>query len=153
LKNIWERPEFAKKEVASVGIVRDADNDGDGAFQSVRDALLAHGFAAPDANGEFVEGPIKVGVFVVGPNDGRGMLEDLCLNSVSDQPEFGCVDEYFRCVAEKSERKKFSSKARFRAWMASHTDLELRLGLTAEKGYWPWESTAFNPLKEFLKRL
>ena len=137
----------------SIGIVRDADDDGAGAFQSVRDALLAHGFAAPDANGEFVEGAIKIGVFIIGPNNGRGMLVDLCLQSVSDRREFGCVEEYFRCVSEKSERKEFSSKARFRAWMASHTDLRSRLGLAAEKGYWPWESTVFDPLKDFLKRL
>jgi hypothetical protein len=37
--------------------------------------------------------------------------------------------------------------------MASHRDYDLKVGLAAEKGYWPWESMAFDLLKDFLKRL
>ena len=83
------------------------------------------------------------------------MLEDLCRQSVSDRPEFLCVDDYFRCVAaEKSERKElFFKGAGPRVWMASHTDYDLRVSLAAEKGYWPWASPAFDSLKAFLRKL
>jgi hypothetical protein len=153
LRGVWTRPEFAQKKVAAVGIIRDADDDASAAFQSVRDSLLANGFPAPEANGAVTGETIKVGILIVGPNAGRGMLEDLCLQSVSDRPEFPCVDEFFRCVADKSGRKDFSSKAKVRAWMASHPDFEFYVGKAAEKGYWPWASPVFDSLKQFLRAL
>jgi hypothetical protein len=153
LRDAKLRPEFAQNRVGSIGIVRDADDDDRAAFQSVRDTLIANGFTAPETNGVVAGEPIRVGVLIIAPNAGKGMIEDLCLQSVSGNPEFACVDEYFRCVAEKSERKTFSSKARVRAWMASHTDYDLRVGIAAEKGYWPWASPAFDSLKNFLHQL
>ncbi|HUD45652.1 MAG TPA: DUF3226 domain-containing protein [Candidatus Baltobacteraceae bacterium] len=153
LREIQQRPEFAQNKVASIGIIRDADDDAAAAFQSVRDALISNGYAAPQANAAVTGEPIKVGVLIIAPNDRRGMLEDLCLKSVSDRPEFACVDEYFRCVAEKSERKVFSSKAKVRVWMSSHPDYDLYVGKAAEKGYWPWDTAAFEGVKTFLRSL
>ena len=147
------RPEFAQKQVASLAVVRDADDDGAAAFQSVRDALRANGFPVPDQNGSFATGELKVGVLVIGPNGGRGMIEDLCLQSVSDRPEFGCVDEYFRCIAAKSARATFTSKAKVRVWMASYSDYEFHVGKAAEAGYWPWENPAFVEIKRFLREM
>lgn len=153
LKDVQTRPEFSRNMVTAVGIVRDADNDGNAAFQSVRDALIANGFKPPDRSGGFATNGIKTGVLIVGPNGGQGMVEDLCLNSVSNQSEFPCVDDYFRCIAQKCERKDFSSKARIRVWMASHVDYELYVGVAAQKGYWPWDSPVFDSMKEFLRQL
>jgi hypothetical protein len=153
LKAVQTRPEFAQNKVAAIGIIRDADEDGIGAFRSVCDALLANGFKAPQRNGGIAINGIKTGVLIVGPKGGNGMIEDLCLNSVSDRPEFPCVDDYFRCIAEKSARKDFSSKAKVRVWMASHSDHEFYVGKAAEEGYWPWESPVFDAMKEFLRQL
>jgi hypothetical protein len=153
LRDVQTRPQFAQNKVAAVGIVRDADEDGNAAFQSVHDALLANGFKAPDQNGGFAVNGIKIGVLVVGPKNGKGMVEDLCLSSVSNRPEFLCVEDYFRCIEEKSSRKNFSSKAKIRVWMASHVDHEFYVGKAAEKGYWPWNSSAFDSMKEFLRQL
>jgi hypothetical protein len=153
LKDVQTRPEFAQNKVAAIGVIRDADDDGGAAFQSVRDALVANGFKAPDKNGGFAANGIKVGVLIVGPRGGKGMVEDLCLNSVSNLPEFPCVDEYFQCITQKSGRKDFSSKAKVRVWMASHVDYELYVGKAAEKGYWDWESPVFDSLKKFLRGL
>lgn len=153
LQNVKLRPEFAQNKVASIGIIRDADEDGSAAFQSVCDALRANGFKTPGGNGGFAMNGIRVGVLIVGPNKGRGMVEDLCLNSVSDRREFPCVDNYFRCITEKSGRIDFSSKAKVRVWMSSHEDYEFYVGKAAEKGYWPWESPVFDSMKEFLRAL
>lgn len=153
LRQAKTRPEFSRELVQSIGIVRDADENGRAAFQSVRDALEANGFKTPDANGGFAQNGIKTGIMVIGPNNGNGILEDLCLHSVSDRPEFGCVDDYFKCVSDKSDRKAFSSKAKVRVWMASHTDFELYVGKAAEAGYWPWDSSVFDSLKQFLRQL
>jgi len=152
LQSLPKRPEFAQKKVATIAILRDADANSNATFTSVRDTLMQNNFDAPAADGTFSESELKVGVFIVGFN-GQGMIEDLCLNSVSDQPEFSCVDSYFSCIAQKSPRANFSSKAKVRVWMASHDDYDYRVGKAAEKGYWPWESPAFEPLKNFLKAL
>jgi hypothetical protein len=157
LKNVLgafkTRPEFAQKKVASLGIVRDADDDGDAAFRSVCDWLRAHDFFPPSTNGGITDETLRVGVLIIGPEGGRGMLEDLCLQSASDSAEFACVESYFHCVAENSERKRFSSKAKVRAWMAPQADHELYVGKAAEKGYWPWENPVFDPIKQFLRVL
>ena len=107
----------------------------------------------PEANGGFATDGIRVGVLIVGPNNGRGMIEDLCLSSVSDRPGFDCVDEYFRCVTDKCGRTDFSAKSKVRVWMAAQVDHELYVGKAAEMGYWPWGNPAFDSLKEFLRAL
>jgi hypothetical protein len=153
LREAKTRPEFSRNEVAAIGVIRDADNDPVAAFRSVCDALVGNGFKAPGHNGGFAADAIRTGVLIVGPNAGKGMVEDLCLKSVSDRPEFACVDDYFRCIADKSGRKDFTAKARVRAWMASQTDFDVRVGKAAERGYWPWSSPVFDPVKEFLRQL
>jgi hypothetical protein len=154
LAEVQKRPEFSQLKVGAIAVVRDADYDEKAAFTSVRDSLLATGFKpSPEGNGEVVGTDLKIGILVIGPNNGLGMIEDLCLKSVSDRPEFGCVEQYFTCIAEKSPRKDFSSKARIRVWMASHVDYELYVGKAAKEGYWPWESVVFESLKSFLRAL
>ena len=138
LEGLSKRPEFAQQQVTAIGILRDANGDSAAAFASVRDALQQNNFTAPALDGAFSDSVLRVGVFIVGVN-GRGMIEDVCLKSVSDQPEFSCVDSYFGCIAQKSSRSIFSSKAKVRVWMASHVDHEYYVGKAAEEGYWPWE--------------
>jgi hypothetical protein len=152
LESLQKRPNFAQQKVNTMAILRDANGDSTASFVSVHDALQRSGFPQPNANATFSESALRVGIFIVGAN-GRGMIEDVCLNSVSDQPEFSCVNEYFNCIAKKSSRSKFSSKAKVRVWMASHVDYEYHVGKAAEEGYWPWESPAFDSLKNFLKAL
>lgn len=152
LESLPKRPEFAQQQVTAIAILRDADADSTAAFASVRDTLQQYNFAAPDINGTFTDTALRAGIFIVGLK-GQGMIEDICLDSVSDQPEFSCVDAYFTCIARKSARSVFSSKAKVRVWMASQVDYEYYIGKAAEEGYWPWESPAFNSLKNFLKAL
>jgi hypothetical protein len=152
LEGLSKRPDFAQQKVSAFAILRDANGDAAAAFASVRSALKKNNFPVPNADGTFSESELRVGVFIVGIN-GRGMIEDVCLKSVSDRPEFSCVDAYFDCIAKRSSRSKFSSKAKVRVWMASQVDFELYVGEAAEEGYWPWESPAFDSLKNFLKAL
>ena len=152
LESLQKRPEFAQQHVQSMAILRDADAGAAAAFASVRDVLRRHRFPCPLADATFSDSALRVGVFIVGVN-GCGMIVDVCLQSVCDRPEFTCVDEYFNCIAQKSSRSRFSPKAKVRVWMASHGDFEFHVGKAAEAGYWPWESPAFDPLKNFLRGL
>jgi hypothetical protein len=152
LESLQKRPDFAQQKVSAMAVLRDANGDSQASFTSVRARLRQNGFPSPDADATFSESPLRVGIFIVGV-DRHGMIEDVCLNSVSDQPEFSCVDNYFNCIAEKSQRSNFSSKAKVRVWMASQVDYEYHVGKAAEEGYWPWESPAFDSLKNFLRAL
>lgn len=152
LESLQKRPEFAQQKVRGVAMLRDANGDSGASFTSVHDALQRTGFTPPNMHASFSDAALRVGVFIVGVN-GRGMIEDVCLQSVGDRPEYSCVEDYFNCIAQKSSRSQFSSKARVRVWMASHVDFEYHVGKAAEEGYWPWESTAFDSLKDFLKAL
>jgi hypothetical protein len=152
LRTLPKRPEFTQQQVSSMAVLRDADSNAAATFTSVRDTLIQNNFEAPDVDGTFTEAAMRVGVFIIGVN-GTGMIEDLCLKSVSDQPEYSCVDSYFDCIAQKSARSNFSSKGKVRVWMASHEDFEYYIGKAADKGYWPWDNFAFDALKNFLKTL
>jgi len=154
LSDVRKRPEFVQENVASVAVVRDADEDLNAAFTSVRHSLTTNGFTpCPDHNGQIAGTSRRIGILIIGPNQGKGMIEDLCLQSVSDRPEFGCVDDYLRCIADKCDRRSFSSKGKIRIWMGSHSDHDLYVGCAAAKGYWPWENASFDPLKAFLRAL
>jgi hypothetical protein len=154
LEALSKRPEFAQNEVSGMAVIRDADDNESTAFASVRNYLLTNGFEpCPEQNGSFAGTAMRIGIFIVGPPNKEGTIEDLCMASVRDQPEFSCVAEYFHCITKKSGRSKFSSKARVRVWMASQVNYELYVGEAAREGYWPWANSAFDSLRDFLRAL
>jgi hypothetical protein len=148
------RPEFARGELESLAILIDAEKDRDASFQKVRD-LVKKAFDVVVAKpGVFAGSKPRVAGFVVCDDSGRGMLEDVCLKSVSGRADHKCMEEYFKCLSEKMGRKDFHPKAKFKAWLASQIDFNIRaVGLAATGGYLPWENEAFDDLREFLKNV
>jgi len=127
-KNIKGLPKFTGfGKVTSVGIVTDADKQPQGTFDSICDALEAAGLPRPTAPLQPVGDDPQVAVMIL-PGDGReGMLEDLCLESVADDPAMPCVEEYFGCLEGQLETGVFlgnPSKSRVRAFLASMEWLE-----------------------------
>lgn len=127
-QNIKGLPTFTGfGKVTSVGIVTDADKQPQGTFDSICDALEAAGLPRPTAPLQPVGDDPQVAVMIL-PGDGReGMLEDLCLESVADDPAMPCLEEYFRCLEEQLEAGVFPgnpSKAVVRAFLASMEWLE-----------------------------
>ena len=94
-----------------------------------------------------------MGIFVVPNGIDDGMLETLCLQSVSGLPEFSCVDGYFRCLQGHGPLPTNMHKARAHAWLASRPKSDLRVGEAAQAGYWPWDSDAFGELWSFIRSL
>ena len=80
----------------------------------------------------------------------KGMLEDLCLKSIENEPINNCIDTYFECIGEKP---KELSKAKILCYLASKTPLVYSIGLAAHKGYWDFEAEQFKELKDFLLNL
>ena len=153
LRELPKRPDFTRREVESLAVTIDAEQNGAASWQKVQNAIR-QGFGIELTTRSVFQGDSpKIGGFVIAGSDDKGMLEDLCLASVQDKPGFPCLAEYFRCLVEKTERKEYHAKAKFRAWMASQSDFELHAGKAADKGYLPWDSAAFDSLRQFLKAL
>jgi len=138
--------------VRAVAVVLDAETNAEATFQSVRDALGAAGIPAPVTAGEIVEGPLKVGVFLVPDNQSAGKIESLCLDSVRDDPAWSCLDRFFACVRERGGvLPENMDKASAQAFLATRPNPALPVGLAAEEGYWRFESVGFQKLAAFLR--
>ncbi len=142
--------------LASLAITRDSDTDAAATFASVRDALANVALPVPSSHGQLAGTNPKVGVWILPDGNSPGMLEDLCMASVQTDLAVSCVDEYFQCVQNRAARQPnhaAKAKARLHVWLASQIEPDKRLGEAAEKGYWPWNATVFQPLIQFLQAL
>lgn len=151
LKTLPAVPGFTK--LNSIGLTRDADDDFAGATQSVRDALQAAGLLGP--NGPTApQAPPRINVLVLPDNSRPGMLEDTCYQSVAADAATPCVEDYFRCIAEKIPNgPRNMSKARVHTWLASREEPDKRLGEVAQAGYWQFEHPSFTALVGFIRGL
>lgn len=141
-------------DVASLGIMRDADADPDAAVQSIRDALRAADLPSPELPLESEGHDPKVAFMVLPDKDTAGALEDLCLRAVEDDPATDCVREYFECIRQRGiASPSHPSKAKVQAFLASRPEPGKRLGEAAQAGYWPWGNVAFQQVTDFLSQL
>ncbi len=146
------------RDLISLGITRDADQDSDAAFQSVCTALSRAGLSIPSKVGHLVGSNPQVSVFILPGHPRSGMLEDICLDAASVDPGMKCVDQYFECIYRVTNRQPNNlSKARIHAWLASQLEPDKRLGEAAKANqngdYWSWDHPAFDQLKQFLRSL
>ena len=143
--------------VSSLAVVADANSSRDARIQSIQGALSRAGLPTPSVPLEFVsDSTIKVAYLVVPHNRESGMIKDVCLDSVSDDPAMGCIDRYFDCIEEADTpgpRQAWMPKARAHAFLASRDRPDLRIGEAADSGMWRFDSEAFTPLKDLLQLL
>lgn len=94
-------------------------------------------------------------VMILPPKTPQGTLEDICLESVKDDPAISCVEAYFDCLDEKGTGRpeKNFTKAKTIVFLSSREDPALRLGEAAKKGYWPFNSKEFEIVKKYLRTL
>src|SRR6266498_4884454 len=79
LAELPKRPEFARKEVTSLGLLLDAGEDPAANWQMLRNDVSATFGCNLVNQTEFIGENPKIGGLLIGGKDGRGMLEDLCL--------------------------------------------------------------------------
>lgn len=152
LRALVKTPGFTK--VTTLGVVRDADTDPNAAFQSVRDTLQAVNLPAPERPLAPVGHSPRVAVMILPGESAPGMLEDLCLEAVVQDPAMLCVEQFFECLQqEKLSLPDNMSKAKVQVLLASRRKAGLRLGEAAQAGYWPWDAKAFEQMRNFLQQM
>jgi hypothetical protein len=153
LKALSSAPGF-REQVTSVGIIRDAETDARAAFQSVCGALRGAGLAVSAQVIVPAGQSPQVRVLILPDATMPGMLETICLRSVAADPVLECIEQYFKCVQQCTvSLPNNMDKARVQAFLASRSRPGLLLGQAARAGYWPWDSVAFDALKQFLRLL
>jgi hypothetical protein len=154
LRLLVETPDYGFGGVASVGVVRDAEGDGQRAFQGVQRVLEQAGLPVPGTPLERTEGPPAVSVFIFPDCRHAGMLETLCVEAVRGDPAMPCVEGFFRCLEAKGlSAPGHLPKAVARVFLASRPEPYVSCGVAEYRGYWPWVSPAFDRLKRFLAGL
>ena len=119
------------------GVIRDADNDAEGAFNSVCSVLENNRLKPPNGHGEVSKGMPKTGIFIIPNGKSPGMLETLCLSSVKFDGIKGCIDSFMNCINCLNEtglykKPKNKEKARFRAFLAAMEEDTSSLGIAAQ---------------------
>ena len=128
----------------SLGITRDADNSFENAFKSINDAIAKSN----------ISNSIKTEIFILPDNQNKGMLEDLCLQSLNNNPEMFCINQYFQCIKQKTgQQPNNMAKAQVHAWLTTQVKPDKRLGEAAQASYWNWNNQAFSPLKKIMQSL
>lgn len=144
--------------VKSFGFLRDADDNPEGAFQSICSVLEKVNLPKPYNPMQPIEGPPQVTVMIIPDDHTKGMLETVCLESVKDDPAMPCVDGFFDCIKTKRDplSENVIPKAKARVFLASRYTPDLNLGIAAQKTddrYWDFDHPAFDKIKQFLQML
>ena len=151
LKMLVLSPRFS--EVVSLGIVRDANSNPRGAFQSVCGALEIVNLSVPVFPLLPAGQDPQVTVMILPDGDTPGMLEDVCLKTVGEDPAMFCIEEFFKCLQERNvSMPRNNSKAKVQVFLGSRLEAGKRLGEAAQAGYWPWNHIAVEQIKNFLMR-
>ena len=143
-----------KRRTEAIGIIRDADDNSAGAFQSVANDVTAVGYQPPRRHGKYSDGDPSIGIFIAPDGSGPGAIETLIRRSVQDGPTSGCVKRYLQCL-EKGEVlwSRNQDKSFVHAYLAAQRDPMVRVGEAAQKGVWDFGSSAFVPLSQFVHDL
>lgn len=164
LRVLKERPDFTKNQIRKIAITRDADDSHESAWQSLCSSTKAAFGIELVTPGQIQEMPGDVpgkdpAVGITGwilPGDGKpGMLETLCLLSISDLPAYRCLSEYVKCL-ESELPYKLHPKAQFHAWVVSHTDFkdkDYNIATAVKEDRFAWNHDAFDSLRTFLRSL
>jgi hypothetical protein len=137
-------------DVTSLGLLRDADTNGQSQFDSCVSALTNAGLHAPTKTGELADGRPAVAIEIVPSIDRPGAVEELCLPSF-DTTILNCVDAYFQCVGSGSTLVR--AKPRVQTYLAGLKPHYTDLNVAARSGGLDLSHGTFDGLRAFLQRL
>ena len=137
--------------VIRIAVIRDADNDGSAAFDSVVSCLRSNRLPIPTQQFESVGTNPRIQVVILPSINETGSLETLCLKSIIGKPEYSCVVSYFDCLASNGiVIDRLTDKNRVQVYLAHHEKDFLHTGLAAKEKVWNFNHNAFKILSDFL---
>ena len=141
------------RSVRTLTIVRDADENADGAFSSAT-ALLRHlDLPYPRSRNSWAGGTPRVGVYVMPGDFETGMLEDLFVLSLSDDQKIQCVEAFQGCVEQLGDPPRNPAKSKAQSILATMPEYTQSIGIAAKKGYWDLDASCIEGLRKFLSEL
>ena len=144
----------SRPTLRSIGIIRDADDNPNGSFDSVCGSLRSAGYEPPAAHAEFSDATPSIGVFIVPDGSQPGAIETLCRRSVEGEDAAKCADEYMECLkTHDALQSKNADKTFTHAYLAAMRDPVARVGEGAQQGVWDFQSPAFGALSQFVRDL
>lgn len=140
--------------VTSIGVVRDAESNAQGAFQSIQDSLRRAGLDAPENPGERTAGVPDVTVLILPDRARPGMLETVLWEAITDPAERRCVEEFLESMARSAGVLASNvEKASIHAWLATRPKPNVSVGVAAKVGYWDLDHERLDQVREFLSGL
>lgn len=109
-------------------------------------------FEIPKKCAEFTNGNTNVGVFIMPNCETPGMLETLCMESVSNEPFFECVNDFINKARSIKPDLDHVEKRKALSYIALSASKGQRksTGEAVEDGIFNINSGAFNKIKSFL---
>ncbi len=140
--------------VETLAVIRDADKNSGGAFNSIKNIIKKEKLIPPSKINGFGNGAPMIGIYIMPGNAAKGMLEDLCLKTVQNNPAIVCVDAFTDCCESNLDYTlKNIAKARAQVYLAAMREIVNSVGVGALKGYWDFDSSELSDLKLFLSML
>lgn len=152
LEAIKQTPGFNKIE--ALIIIEDSDSSPESTLQSIKGALKKAGLPVPRKAMEPCGVRPKVSILLLPDSTREGMLEDLCLKSVKDDPAVDCMENYFNCLKSNGIKIRANlSKAKCLAFLSSRPKVPKNIGIAAQQGIWPFDNPAFDNIKDAIKKI
>ena len=164
IENLVTMENFSK--VKTLVIARDAETNVQSAVQSIQSALKNAenvDLPIPTEPFQFTSTNVMKTAFILFPGLGKngecrsGTLEDLCLETVADDPLLNCVDTFLECAQknqENNEEIKHAWKSKLHAYLAGKDDhAGKKLGVVARNGVWKWDHPAMAPFKKIIQEM
>lgn len=151
-------PAFVKApsfdSITSLGIVRDAEESAQSAFQSVQGSLGKVNLPVPANAEKRQSGKPDISVLILPDKNSTGMLESLLCRTFEGSEVDRCIDDFFTC-AKSSPNTSITNpdKARAFAFLTTKPNPHHSVGIAAHQGIWNLNHEAFDGVRDFLQAL
>lgn len=161
LRLLKVRPEYVSGEHPRILVTRDADNNFDNSWQSLRTAVSEILSCTVEQPGDWCKTAdgTEVAAWVVPGAGKKGMIETMCVDSSEENAPgvFACLASFLECL-ESVHKSPIHEKSRFAIWTIAAQGGEgaqNRMPLERAISYLPidWDAEAFTPLKELLVKV
>lgn len=158
IRAAFKEPGF--EDVVCMAVMRDADADAVAARESALHWIKHQNLPVP-AKGQLhsTGGGIKVSVWISPDNSTAGMLEDLFLRCICNEPAYALAVEYVDALIERystgGQEYSFSkpsnlAKARSHAVLTATDGPIKSIGIAAARGNWACDHEELDGLRKFL---